>query len=58
VTVSADIENGAGAASDDSPAPFEEDIADFYETLLVPATVRSPANRTIPTIVILFYNHS
>ncbi|MFS2180117.1 hypothetical protein ACCC98_29895 [Rhizobium pisi] len=39
MTISADIESGAAAASDGSPAPFEKDIAGFYQTLLVPASV-------------------
>jgi ubiquinone/menaquinone biosynthesis C-methylase UbiE len=36
VTISADIENGARAAFSTSPPPFDEGVAELYQTLLVP----------------------
>ncbi|MBX5201558.1 methyltransferase domain-containing protein [Rhizobium sp. NZLR1] len=36
MTISADIENGARAAFASSPAPFDEGVAELYQTLLVP----------------------
>ncbi|WP_245457405.1 hypothetical protein [Rhizobium leguminosarum] len=39
MTISMDIESGARPASASSPAPFEEGIAEFYETLPVSALI-------------------
>ena len=36
MTISADIENGAAAAFATSAPPFDEGMAELYQTLLVP----------------------